>query len=454
MEEERAYKAHVVVFPLDGQGHINPMLQFSKRLASKGLKITVAATTSNIKTIEARAGSMVLEPIYDDCSEGGWHGPGGHKGYLERFEASGARRLTELVKRLVNTAHPVKCLVYDANLPWALTIAKQLGLVGIAFFTQSCAAIANYYPMHYEVLAKPLPVAAYPMPGLPKLGVPCIPSLGPETGHYPPLIVHILKQFDGIENADCIAFNSYDKLEEEVVKWMANLWPVMTVGPTIPSVYLDKRVKDDKSYGFNLYKPNNDACMKWLNTKETGSVVYVSFGSAARLNAEQMSEMAWALKHTNYNFLWVVKAAEDILLPSNFVEETAGKGLVATWCSQLEVLAHHAIGCFISHCGWNSSVEALSFGVPVIGMPRFLDQMVNAHFLEQAWGVGVNPRANEEGFVTGEEIDRCIREVMDGERGQAIKSNAIQWKQLAREAVDEGGSSDKHTDEIVARIVS
>ncbi|XP_057975481.1 mogroside IE synthase-like [Malania oleifera] len=454
MEEERAYKAHVVVFPLDGQGHINPMLQFSKRLASKGLKITVAATTSNIKTIEATAGSMALEPIYDDCSEGGWHGQGEFKGYLERFEASGARRLTELVKRLEKTAHPVKCLLYDANLPWALNIAKQLGLVGIAFFTQSCAAIANYYSMHYEVLAKPLPVAAYPMPGLPKLGVPCMPSLGPETGRYPPLIVHILKQFDGIENADCIAFNSYDKLEEEVMEWMANLWPVMTVGPTIPSAYLDKRVNDDESYGFNLYKPNNDACMKWLNKKETGSVVYVSFGSAARLNAKQMSEMAWALKHTNYNFLWIVKAAEESLLPSNFAEETAGKGLVTTWCSQLEVLAHHAIGCFISHCGWNSTVEALSFGVPLIGMPRFLDQMVNAHFLQQAWGVGVNPRADEEGFVTREEIYRCIREVMDGERGQTFKSNAIRWKQLAREAVDEGGSSNKHTDEIVARIVS
>ncbi|XP_057975600.1 mogroside IE synthase-like [Malania oleifera] len=454
MEKERAYKAHVVAFPVHGQGHMNPMLQFCKRLASKGLKITVATTLSNTKSIQAASGSFTLEPIYDDCSEGGIVGPGGYKGFVERFKANGSQSLTELIKKLENSKYPVKGLIYDANLSWALDIARQLGLVGVAFFTQSCAAVASYYPMYYELLDEPLPVPPFSMPGLPKLGIPDLPSFGPDMGRFPPIIMYLLKQFDGIEKADWILFNSYDKLEEEVVKWMANLWPVMTIGPTVPSIYLDKRVKDDENYGFNLYKPNNDACIKWLNTKETGSVVYVSFGSAASLNAEQMTEMACALKHNNNNFLWVVKATEERMLPSNFVEETAGKGLVVTWCPQLEVLAHQAIGCFISHCGWNSTVEALSFGVPVVGMPQFLDQMVNAYFLEQVWGVGVKPSADEKGFVTGEEINRCIQEVINGERGQEIKSNAIRWKQLAKEAVDEGGSSDKHTDEIIARVVS
>lgn len=235
---------------------------------------------------------------------------------------------------------------------------------------------------------------------------------------------------------------------------MANLWPVVrTIGPTVPSVYLDKRVKDDADYGFNLYKPNSETCMRWLNTKKPGSVVYISFGSAASLNAEQMTEMAGALRQTSSSFLWVVKVNEDSNLPNNFVEETSGKGLVVAWCPQLEVLAHPAIGCFITHCGWNSTAEAISFGVPMVGMPQFLDQMTNAYFLETVWAVGVQPKVDEKGLATRGEIDRCISEVMHEERGREIKKNAMQWKKFAKEAVDEGGSSDKNINEIVARLV-
>lgn len=342
--------------------------------------------------------------------------------------------------------------MYDANLPWALNIAKQVGVAGAAFFTQPCAAIASYYPMHVELSGKQLTMPAFSMPGLPKPGFPNLASLGSDTGPYPPVVRLIFNQFSNIEQADWVLFNSFDKLEEEVVKWMANLWPVRTIGPTVPSFYLDKRVEDDTDYGFNLYKPKSESCVSWLNTKEPGSVVYVSFGSVASLNAEQMTEIAWALRQTSYNFLWVVKITEDSNLPNNFMEETAGKGLVVTWCPQLEVLAHHALGCFITHCGWNSTVEAISFGVPMVGMPQFLDQMTNAYFVEKVWAVGVQPKVNVNNLATREEIDRCISEVMHGERADEIKKNAKQWKEFAKEAVDEDGSSDEYINEIIARL--
>ncbi|KAA8520986.1 hypothetical protein F0562_011659 [Nyssa sinensis] len=453
MEKEQAYKAHVVVLPFHGQGHLNTMIQFSKRLASKGIKITLTTTLSNTNTMQAAAGSITFESIYDDCTEGGG-GVGGFKGFLERFEASGSRNLAELIRKFKISEFPVKCLVYDANIEWALDIAKQLGIVGAAFFTQSCAAIASYYPMHHELTGEPLPVPAFSMPGLPQLSIPNLPSLGLGTGGFPPIILHILKQFNNIEKADWVLFNSFDMLEEEVVKWMLNLWPVRTIGPTLPSVYLDNRVENDTDYGFNLYKPNSDTCMKWLNTKPTGSVVYVSFGSVASLNAEQMVEMAEALRQNNNSFLWVVKPTEECKLPSNFVEETSEKGLVVTWCPQLEVLAHHAVGCFITHCGWNSTVEAISFGVPLLAMPQFLDQITNAYFVEKFWEVGIKPEADEKGLATRNEIDRRIREIMHGERGHLIKKNSIRWKALAKEAVCEGGSSDKYIDEIIASFAA
>ncbi|KAG6699721.1 hypothetical protein I3842_08G079200 [Carya illinoinensis] len=455
MEEKKGYSAHVVVLPFPAQGHINPMLQFSKRLASKGIKITVSTTLSSVKSMQSRAGSITLESIYDDNTEGGLAGPAALMGFLEKFEVVGAHCLGELFKKLENSEYPVKGLVYDANLPWALNIAQQLGVASAAFFTQSCAAIACYYPMYVEMCGKPLSVPAFSMPGLRQPALPNPTSFGSETERFPPLIKHILNQFSNIEKADWILFNSFYKLEEEVLNWMTNLYStVRTIGPTLPSVYLDKSLEDDKDYGFNLYKPISETCMQWLNSKEPGSVVYVSFGSAAALNASQMIEMAHALRQTNSNFLWVVKATEESSLPNKFVEDTSEKGLVVAWCPQLEVLAHQAIGCFITHCGWNSTVEGVSLGVPMVGMPQFLDQMTNAYLLEKVWEVGVQPKVDEKGLASGEEIESCISQVMQaGGKGKEFKKKAMQWKQFAMDAMNEGGSSDKCIDEIIGRLV-
>lgn len=124
--------------------------------------------------------------------------------------------------------------------------------------------------------------------------------------------------------------------------------------------------------------------------------------------------------------------------------------LVVSWCRQLEVQAHYAVGCFIKYCGWNSTVEALSFGVP-----QFWDQITNAHFVEKFWGVGIKPKINETGDRSAEAIHICIREIMDEERGkEEIKRKAMQWKELAARAVDDGGSSDNSIDEIVSKLVA
>ncbi|KAL7247088.1 hypothetical protein ACSBR2_002074 [Camellia fascicularis] len=91
---------------------------------------------------------------------------------------------------------------------------------------------------------------------------------------------------------------------------MEKIWPLRTIGPTIPSMYLDKRLQDDKEYGFSIFKPKIDACMKWLDQQSNGSVVYVSFGSLAQLGVDQMEEIAWGLKNNNYYLLWAVRAIE------------------------------------------------------------------------------------------------------------------------------------------------
>ncbi|PRQ22253.1 putative UDP-glucuronosyl/UDP-glucosyltransferase [Rosa chinensis] len=195
----------------------------------------------------------------------------------------------------------------------------------------------------------------------------------------------VVGQFSIVDEADWILCNTFHELEPEVVDWMSKLWPLKTIGPTIPSMYLDNRLKEDKDYGGSLFKQNNDACMKWLNEQPKVSVVYVSFGSGAELGAEQMEELAWGLRSSKSNFLWVVRESEAGKIPKGFVEETSENGLVVSWCPQLEVLAHEAVGCFITHCGWNSTLEALSLGVPLLAMPQWTDQGTNAKYIMDVW---------------------------------------------------------------------
>lgn len=234
--------------------------------------------------------------------------------------------------------------------------------------------------------------------------------------------------------------------------WFAKLWPFRTIGPTIPSVYLDKRLENDVDYGFSIFKPNDDACLDWLSNKPKGAVVYVSFGSLVDLTAKQMEELGWGLKRSNRYFLWVVREAEGAKLAKDFAEESSEQGLVVRWCSQLQVLANEAVGCFVTHCGWNSSLEALSLGVPMVAMPQRTDQSTNAKYITDVWKMGLKATADEKGIVRCETVESCIREIMEGEKGKEIKRNARKWKELAKEAVDKGGSSDKNIDEFVANL--
>ncbi|XP_059448204.1 mogroside IE synthase-like isoform X2 [Corylus avellana] len=443
-----AKETHILVIPYPIQGHINPMLQFSKRLASKGPKVTFLVTNSISKSKEALQPTSVV--TVDTISDGSKEGETLETliATLDRFRLTVSQSLSEYIQK----QNCFNFLVYDCCMPWALDVARQLGLDGAPFFTQSCAVNAIYYHLDRGTITLPLQGPTVSLPTLPALGVSDLPSVIYHTGSYPALLNLGLLQFSNIEQPNWIFFSSFMELEPEVVNWMASQWPVKTIGPAIPSMYLDKRLEDDKEYGLNLFKPNVDACMKWLDTKEIGSVVYASFGSLAALGEEQMEELSLGLKNSNCYFLWVVRESEEKKLPGNFIEETTERGLVVTWCPQLDVLAHKAIGCFMTHCGWNSTLEALSLGVPMVAMPQWTDQPTNAKFIVDVWKVGIRIKLDENSIATKEEIEFRIREVMEGERGKEMKMNSLRWKELAIEAVDEGGSSDKNIEEFITKL--
>ncbi|MCD7456426.1 hypothetical protein HAX54_031730 [Datura stramonium] len=164
----------------------------------------------------------------------------------------------------------------------------------------------------------------------------------------------------------------------------------------------------------------------------------------AQLEVVQVEELFLGLKRYNDKFLWVVNESEQTKLPRDFKEGLSNKGLIVSWCPQLEFLAHKAIGCFVTHCGWNSTLEALSLGVPMVALPQWSDQSTNAKYIMDFWRIGVKALADEIRIVRWKVIEGCIKEVMQGERREEIKRNTLKWRELAIEAVAKGGSSDRN----------
>ncbi|KAL2546969.1 UDP-glycosyltransferase 74B1 [Forsythia ovata] len=444
MDTEKSMKIpHVIVLPYPSQGHINPLLQLAKRLAAKGVKATLATTFYTVESI--RATNVVVKPISDGFDNGGFADAKKEDIYINSFRENGSRTLSELIEEYEKTDFPVNCIIYDSFLPWALDVAKKHGIYGASFFTNSAAVCAVFCHIHSGALTLPVVIKDKPLilPGLPPLNDCDVPGFIKAPESYPAYLAMKMSQFSNLDKADYVFVNTFQELEGREAKSVSNMWPAKLIGPMVPSAYLDNRIEEDKGYGASLWKPLSEQCSTWLKTKPNKSVIYISFGSMVQLTSKQMEEMAWALMCTNSYFLWVVRETERNKLPTGFIDSTKGKGLIVSWCNQLEMLAHQAIGCFVTHCGWNSTIEGLSLGMPMVGMPQWSDQMTDAKFIEDVWGVGVRAKEDEFGIVRREELLYCLKQVMEGERNEEIKMNARKWKELAKEAIDEGGSSDK-----------
>ncbi|WVZ58541.1 hypothetical protein U9M48_008807 [Paspalum notatum var. saurae] len=193
-------------------------------------------------------------------------------------------------------------------------------------------------------------------------------------------------------------------------------------------------------------------CKAWLDKKPPHSVVYVAFGSIAAPSLHQLAEMAEGLYNSGKAFLWVLRGSETSKIPESFVGKVKERGLIVAWSPQLEVLAHHAIGCFVTHCGWNSTMEGLGIGVPMVAMPQWSDQPMNAKYIQDVWRVGVRARPDAEGVVRKDEVERCVREVMEGEKSNGLRKNAMSWREKAKRAMGEGGSSDRNIMEFLAKF--
>lgn len=212
--QQKVRPAHCLVFPYPMQGHINPMLQFSKRLEQKGVKVTVVTTKSMKESFHRTSDSMALETISDGHDEGRQTDEAITDAYLATFKQVGSTTLSFLIENLDTMGCPVDCIVYDSGFPWCIDVAKRFGLIGAVFFTQSCAVDNIYYNVHQGLLELPLVGTQVLVPGLPVLEPSDLPTFLNDQNSA--LYNLVLSQFLDIEKVDWMLCNTFDKLEEEV----------------------------------------------------------------------------------------------------------------------------------------------------------------------------------------------------------------------------------------------
>uniref|UniRef100_A0A7N0VH82 UDP-glycosyltransferases domain-containing protein n=1 Tax=Kalanchoe fedtschenkoi TaxID=63787 RepID=A0A7N0VH82_KALFE len=287
------------------------------------------------------------------------------------------------------------------------------------------------HALHRHLLHQPFfPLVSPPSPPFHSAAHP--PSLPPQPSHYQPNYP--------FSSSSATPANAYP------------FFPSDTYSPPPPSPPPAASLPSFPANISSLVFPNSSSGDTHISTRLIATIVSISV--SALLSILLLALILHRRKRHNgvlldVYFLWVVRECEEPKLPHNFVAATSGKGLLVKWCSQLEVLASEAVGCFLTHCGWNSTVEALSLGVPMVAMPQWTDQPTNAKFVEDVWQVGKRVKVDEKGLVGREEIGLCITQVM---KSTDLKENGLKWRKMAKDAVCEGGSSDKNIDEFISKL--
>lgn len=237
--------------------------------------------------------------------------------------------------------------------------------------------------------------------------------------------------FVNVRKAHCVLFTSFHELEASSMSKIAESLPcpVYPVGPSI------LRAPD------NMESARDGEHRRWLEAQPENSVLYVSFGSFVAMPPKQLEEIAVGLRDSAVRIFWVTRDRAT----AGLREMCGNMGLAVPWCDQQEVLRHPSVGGFLSHCGWNSVLEAVCAGVPVIGFPVAWDQLVNARMIADEWKAGIDLREQrgEDGIVSRAAVSDAARKLMDldSAAGQEMRKRAAHLREASRGAVLEGGSS-------------
>ena len=294
------------------------------------------------------------------------------------------------------------------------------------------------------------------IPGMQNFRLKDLPDFIRTTDPNDFMVEYIMEMADTVHKASAIVFNTFDELEGDVINALSSMLPSLyTIGP-FPSFFNQspKEIKDHllASLGSNLWKEDAE-CLEWLESREPRSVLYVNFGSITVMSSEQLLEFAWGLANSKKPFLWIIRPdlviGSSVILSSEFVNETRGRGLIARWCPQEQVLNHPSVGGFLTHCGWNSTTESVCAGVPMLCWPFFADQPTNCRYICNEWGIGIETDTS----VKREEVEKLVNELMVGEKAKKMSQKIMELKKKAEEVTRPGGSSYMNLDKVIKEVL-
>ncbi|WOG93892.1 hypothetical protein DCAR_0313180 [Daucus carota subsp. sativus] len=468
-------KPHAVLVPYPSQGHVTPMMRLAKLLHSRGFHITFVNTEFNHKRLIRSKGpesvkgfsDFQFETIPDGLPPSDQNATQDIPMLCDSTRKTCLKPFKELLGKLNSSPElpRVSCVVSDGVMSFGIKAAEEMGIPAAQFWTASACAMIGY--LHYrEFISRgicPFKDDKYLTDGTLDKDVNWITGLKDVRYRDVPSFIRtsdpddIMFDFMGEEaqnnlKAPAIIFNTFESFETEALQALISKFNYTNIYPIGPLPLLGRHVPEKSqvnSLNSSLWKPDSK-CLEWLDEKEDDSVVYINYGSVTTMTKEHFVEFAWGLANSKRSFLWIIR--EDIVmgdldsagLPAEFLEETKDRGMLATWCAQDQVLAHPAVGAFLTHCGWNSMMETICGGVPVICWPFFADQQTNCRYSCKEWGIGMD--INDD--VKREEVEVVVKEMM-GEKGKGLRKKAKEWKRIAEEATDVGGSSYVNFDKVI-----
>ncbi|KAK9068234.1 hypothetical protein SSX86_012345 [Deinandra increscens subsp. villosa] len=446
---------HIAILPSPGMGHLIPMAEFAKRLVHHHhISATIIVPTTGTPP---KAQISVLESLPENI----------HHLFLPPVDVTGlpeGARPEILISHIMQTSllslgdalrslkskTNLVAFVFDMFGHVSTEVTKEFKLFNFLFFPMNAMALSFTFvlPKLDEETSCEYKDLPYPV------RVP-----GSVSFHGRELMAPVQVRTDDVYKGylslskkltllDGILVNSFEELEEETFRVLhggvAGQTPVYPIGPLIQS---------DPSKG-----SDRDECLKWLDDQPSGSVLLVSFGSGGTLSLEQVHELAHGLELSSHRFLWIVRSPntasnasfftvssqDDPLgfLPEGFLARTVNRGFILpSWGPQIKILSHESIGGFLTHCGWNSTLESVVHGVPMIAWPLYAEQHMNAKVMTEALDLALRLETDENGIHRKEGIEKAVKELMEGDEGKKITKRLKELKGAAMKALSNGGSS-------------
>ncbi|XP_047085859.1 UDP-glycosyltransferase 73C7-like [Lolium rigidum] len=434
---DAAAPLHLVFVPFLARSHFAPLAAAAATCGSDGATSAVIITTPHFAALAPPSVLVRMVPL---------RFPGGHADFsllpdeasaAAFFAAAEAALAPALAETILNNTYRPVAVVSDAVLHWAPRVARRCGVPHVTFHTIGAFAAASMVAVH---LHGPNALSD------PAVGPGCFPVPVSLRGvHVNEEALAHLPLFRAAEaKSYAVAFNSFAALEADFAEYYrtadGSSKKVFLVGPRRPGT-----PRSEAAAGGGAER---DPILRWLDGQAAGSVVYACFGSTCGLSADQLKELGAGLRASGVPFLWVIPTPTEGI---GMDERACGHAMVVAgrWAPQAEILAHGALGGFVSHCGWNSVLDAVCAGVPLATWPLRAEQFLNEAFLVDVLRVGVRVREvaskeDVEAVVPADAVATAVGKLVGDSEDDEAAARRARVRELgvaARAAMAEGGSS-------------